>query len=240
MREHILVVDDDPKIRKLLRRCFEQDGYEVSEAANGRDVANIIEEKSVHLITLDLSLGEEDGLIIARDIQAKSDIPIIMVTGKGDTIDRVVGLELGADDYITKPFHIREVLARVRTVLRRSSKTTQEKPTNTANANSADCVNFNGWHFDMAKRELTTNDGTACPLTTGEFDLLKALVTHPNRALTRDQIMDLIKGHDWSPNDRTIDNQIARLRKKIEADPEKPNLVKTVRGVGYMFTPDFH
>ena len=234
MTDHILVVDDDPKIRKILKRCFEQEGYRVSEAASGSEARRIIESSSIQLITLDLTLGDEDGLIVARDIRSKSSVPIIMVTGKGDTIDRVVGLEIGADDYIAKPFHLREVLARVRTVMRRSGHQPQLSD---ANSNDQkDCITFDRWHFDLARRELVTKDGTVCDLTTGEFDLLKALVTNANRVLSRNQIMDLIKGHDWSPTDRTIDNQIARLRKKIEADPDRPTLVKTVRGVGYTFT----
>ncbi len=236
MAEHILVVDDDPKIRKLLRRCFEQESYQVTEAATGADARQIIDQIKINLVTLDLTLGDDDGLLVARDIRAKSSVPIIMVTGKGDTIDRVVGLELGADDYITKPFHLREVLARVRTVLRRSAD--QISTPAPENKKSNECIVFDRWNFDMAKRELTDPDGSACTLTTGEFDLLKALVTHANRVLTRNQIMDLVKGQDWSPTDRTIDNQIARLRKKIEADPEHPRLIKTVRGTGYSFTAD--
>ncbi len=236
MAEHILVVDDDPKIRKLLRRCFEQESYQVTEAATGADARQIIERDRINLVTLDLTLGDDDGLLVARDIRAKSSVPIIMVTGKGDTIDRVVGLEIGADDYITKPFHLREVLARVRTVLRRSAD--QVSTPAPENIKSNDCIVFDRWKFDMAKRELTDTDGSACALTTGEFDLLKALVTHANRVLTRNQIMDLVKGQNWSPTNRTIDNQIARLRKKIEADPEQPRLIKTVRGAGYSFTAD--
>ena len=159
-----------------------------------------------------------------------------MVTGKGDTIDRVVGLELGADDYITKPFHVREVLARVRAVLRRTgSGATRPAP---GAAGRDEQLTFEGWVLDGAKRELTSPAGESCELTTSEFDLLKAFATHPKRVLSRDQIMDLLRGHDWNPVDRSIDNLVVRLRRKIEADPERPRLIKTVRGAGYTFAAD--
>ncbi len=157
-----------------------------------------------------------------------------MVTGKGDTIDRVVGLELGADDYISKPFHIREVLARVRAVLRRS-----EAASNPAGGSPAAAIfGFEDWVLDLPRRELRTRAGEVCDLTTSEFELLKTLVEHAKRPLSRDQIMDLVRGHDWTPTDRSIDNLIVRLRRKIEGDPANPRLVKTVRGVGYCFTVD--
>ena len=232
---HILVVDDEPEVRLLLRRCFEREGYTVSEAQNGEDLFQVLELGPVTLITLDLGLGGEDGLELARRVRARRNLPIVMISGKGDTIDRVVGLELGADDYITKPFHLREVLARVRAVLRRyegmgASQASAEK--------THDFVRFENWVLDTARRELRTLAGEEQELTTAEFNLLDIFVKRPGRVLSRDNIMDLLKGAEWSPVDRTIDNLVARLRKKIEVDPDAPHLIKTVRGVGYIFTGD--
>jgi DNA-binding response OmpR family regulator len=230
---HILVVDDDPKIRLLLRRLFEGEGFRVTEAASGSDAEVAVEAEQLDLITLDLGLPDSDGFSVARAIRARSRVPIIMVTGKGEMIDRVVGLELGADDYITKPFHLREVLARVRAVLRR----TESVPPPPA-AKQDGVFTFDRWVVDVPKRELKLQSGSCVPLTTAEFSLLELLVRHPNRVLSRDQIMDLLKGHEWSPFDRSIDNLVAKLRKKIETDPDQPSLLKTVRGVGYTFTAD--
>lgn len=227
---HILVVDDDPKVRLLLRRCFEGEGYRVSEAAGGVEAERVVAGDPPDLVTLDISLPDIDGLAVARDIRSRSDVPIIMVTGKGETIDRVVGLELGADDYISKPFHLREVLARVRAVLRRSEARSEEA------GRGGDRYVFEGWQIDLQKRSLTTPAGRDCALTTAELNLLEVFVLHPNRVLSRDQIMDLMKGQSWNPLDRSIDNLVAKLRRKIEPDPDSPELVKTVRGLGYLFT----
>ena len=235
--QHIAIVDDDEKIRRLLRRCFEPEGYRVSEAANGAELDAILAAGQVDLITLDLGLAGDDGLSIARKIRSESDIPIIMVTGKGDPVDRIVGLEIGADDYIAKPFHVREVLARTRSVLRRS----RENAHSVKDAEASDecgMIRFAGWVLDIPKRELRSASGVPEDLTTGEFELLRILVANSNRVMSRDTIMDLLKGHDWTPYDRSIDNQIARLRKKIEVDSNHPRLIKTVRGVGYSFTAD--
>jgi DNA-binding response OmpR family regulator len=242
---HILIVDDDPKIRLLLRRCFESEGYRVSEAGSRGEVDQFVSAGGLDLITLDLTLPDSDGLTIARDIRAKSNVPIVMVTGKGDMIDRVVGLEIGADDYITKPFHIREVLARIRAVLRRAepiaasaANAARPGPPPQAQGPTGEVFAFDGWRIDVPKREVFRRSGDPCVLTTSEFDLLELFVRHPKRVLSRDQIMDLLRGHDWSPLDRSIDNLVARLRKKIEDDPDQPRLIKTVRGVGYSFTAD--
>jgi len=234
---HIVIVDDDEKIRRLLRRCFEPEGYRVSEAENGAELNDIMARDDVDLITLDLGLAGDDGLSIARTIRAGSDVPIIMVTGKGDPIDKIVGLEMGADDYISKPFHIREVLARTRSVLRRAatSGSTRDRP---GSSTRSEIYRFGNWELDIQKRELRTLAGELEALTTSDFDLLRVLIRNPNRVLSRDQIMDHLKGRDWNPNDRSIDNQVARLRKKIEADPDNPQLVKTIRGIGYSFTVD--
>jgi len=234
----ILVVDDDPKIRLLLRRCLESDEYAVAEAANSREIDAILARQKIDLITLDLQLTGENGLDIAKNLRAKSKIPIIMVTGKGDVIDRVLGLEMGADDYIAKPFHVREVLARVHSVLRRTV-TEEGKSTTTGqvngNYNKTSDLAFDGWKLSPARVELTDPDGKACDLTTAEFKLLMVFLDSPNRVLSRDQLMDRITGTDWNPTDRTIDNQVARLRKRIESDPAHPKLIKTVRGIGYIF-----
>ncbi|WP_332690391.1 response regulator [Devosia sp.] len=230
-QHHILVVDDDDQVRRMLRRCFEDEGYRVSEAADQPGVDAAL-ATGIDLITLDLNLGGTDGLAIARTVRQNWDLPIIMITGKGDMIDRIVGLEIGADDYIAKPFHLREVLARVRSVLRRAGPRTQP-----AAAPSTARVGFDGFVLDLDRRELSGPDGVDIRITSGEFDLLALFAQHPHRVLSRDQIMDLLKGHDWAPNDRSIDNQIARLRKLIEADIQQPRLLKTVRGAGYSFTP---
>jgi DNA-binding response OmpR family regulator len=234
-KTRILVVDDDPKIRTLLRRLFEGEGWDVAEAASRDEVRNQLAIGRVDLVTLDLVLGGEDGLAIARELRQESNLPLIIVSGKGDTIDRVVGLELGADDYIAKPFHVREVLARVRAVLRRSEEAAQASSLAIV---AREAFRFGGYTVDLSKRELHGAEGALIPLTTAEFALLEVFVRNVNRVLSRDRIMDLTKGHEWNPLDRTIDNHVARLRKKIELDPESPLLIKTVRGVGYCFTAD--
>lgn len=227
----ILIVDDEPKVRTLLRRCLEGEGFDVSEAKDGAEMSARLEQETICLITLDLNLGRENGLDLAREIRKDHNIPIIMLTGKGDAIDRVVGLEVGADDYLAKPFELRELVARVRAVLRRVQPLEQV-------ASSGQRYAFEGWLFDINRRSLTRGTGEAQELTTSEFNLLEAFVKRPHRVLSRDDIMDLLKGHDWSPLDRSIDNLVARLRKKMEKDPDRPALIKTVRGVGYTFTAD--
>lgn len=234
---HILVVDDDPKIRLLLRRCFEQEGYIVSEAEHSRDTKEILESETIHLITLDLNLGREDGLSIAREIRANSNVPIIMLTGKGDMVDRVVGLEIGADDYITKPFHVREVLARVRSVIRRSQIAKNNSDENQIGSNT-NRFSFSGWVVDFDQLELRNANNELQELTSGEVQLLEIFIKNANRVLSRDQLMDHLKGHEYNSYDRSIDNQIARLRKKIEEDPKKPKHIKTIRGAGYSFVSD--
>ncbi len=233
---HILVVDDEEPVRALLKDCFELDGFRVSEAADGRSLLDKLAKDPPHLITLDLKLGGDDGFELARQIRASCNVPIVMITGKGDTIDRVVGLELGADDYIAKPFHVREVLARVRAVLRRYELV----PASEASLPRVDeeRYQFDRWTLDIPRRELKDGTGAVQELTTSEFDLLALLVRRPSRVLSRDNIMDLLKGHEWSPLDRSIDSLVVRVRRKVEANPEKPSLIKTVRGVGYVFAGD--
>jgi len=234
---HILIVDDDAEIRALLRRAFERDGFAVNEARNGAEMRARIDDPQLGLVTLDLTLGGEDGLELAREIRSRRNVPIIMITGKGDTIDRVVGLELGADDYITKPFQLREVLARVRAVLRRYAAG-GETHAQDASAAQEERYEFEGRTLDVGRREVCEADGTPTELTTAEFNLLHIFVQRPKRVLSRDNIMDLLKGHEWSPLDRSIDALVGRLRKRIEADPNLPKLIKTVRGVGYVFAAD--
>jgi two-component system, OmpR family, response regulator len=232
--QHILVVDDDPAIRELLRDCLEPEGFRVSEAADSSAMRALLSAGHIDLVTLDLMLGGENGLNLARDIHSRHDVPIVMITGKGDTIDRVVGLELGADDYIAKPFHPREVVARIRAVLRRKAPAALPA----SQAPKAERLTFEDWTIDVGRREVTANDARSLSLTTAEFNLLEILARRPQRVHSRDAIMDLLKGHDWTPFDRSIDALVSRLRRKIEVDPDHPRLLKTVRGVGYIFACD--
>jgi DNA-binding response OmpR family regulator len=229
---HILVVDDEDGVRELLRDCLELEGFEVSEAADSAGMTQRLAAGAVDLITLDLMLGGENGLQLAKQVRARHDVPIVMISGKGDTIDRVVGLELGADDYITKPFHPREVVARIRAVLRRKAPPAAQ--VSSSSPPMGERFAFEGWVLAIGSRSLRAPTGEMVELTTAEFNLLEALVRRPQRVLSRDVIMDALKGHDWSPFDRSIDALVSRLRRKIEADDASPKLVKTVRGVGYM------
>jgi two-component system, OmpR family, response regulator len=232
----ILVVDDDPQVRTLLRNMLEIEGYAVSEAASGQQMRSLLETQPIRLVTLDLNLAGEDGLTLAREMRAKHDIPIIMITAKVGDIDRIIGLELGADDYITKPFNVREVLARVRAVLRRYEPLSRAQPPTGPSGHEK--FAFSGWVFDITARELKTAGGQKTELTTAEFNLLELFVRRPARVLSRDAIMDIMKGQEWVPLDRSIDTLVGRLRKKIEPDPEHPSLIKTVRGVGYVLVAD--
>lgn len=240
----ILVVDDEIPVRKLLRRCFEMEAFEVIEADCGTAMMAALNGGGIDLITLDLKLGGEDGLQLAREVRSRFTTPIIMVSGKGELIDRVVGLELGADDYIAKPFELREVLARVRSVLRRAtlasnsnSEALSQDRQEVRITGGACRYLFSDCSLCMRTRELTAKDGSCCDLTTGEFDLLVIFLRCAHQALNRDQIMDALKGNDWNPSDRTIDNHVARLRKKLE-NAGAPRAIKTIRGIGYQFTAD--
>jgi two-component system OmpR family response regulator len=231
---HLLVVDDDARIRQMLNRYFEQEGYRVSVAADG-PAMRVHFDASVDVILLDVVMPGEDGLTLAREIRSRSDVGIIMLTGRDEVLDRVVGLEVGADDYIAKPFHLREVMARVRSVLRRRT-IHPEPPVSPAPGELDEVISFDGWRLDASRRQLLSPKGQDVILTTGEFDLLAALVKHPGRVFGREALMNLTRGRSLEAFDRTIDAQIARLRKKIETDPRNPSLVKSVRGVGYVFT----
>jgi two-component system, OmpR family, response regulator len=227
---HIAVVDDDEAIRRLLRNVFEQEGYAVSDVRNRAELVRCLEAHDVSLITLDLTLGGEDGLAIAREIRTLKDVPIIMVTAKASDVDRIVGLEIGADDYIVKPFNVREVLARVRAVLRR----TESPPRGHGQERQAG-FRFDGWRLDISARHLTAPDGAAHDLTAAEFRLLEAFIKRPQRVLSRALLLDIVSGQDADPLERAVDTLVGRLRKKIEHDTAAPKIIKTVRGAGYVF-----
>ena len=232
----IIVVDDDAQVRTLLRNLLETEGYVVSEAANGGEMRSLLETQSASLITLDLKLAGEDGLALAQEVRTQRHIPIIMVTAKADDIDKILGLELGADDYITKPFNVREVLARVRAVLRRYAPASSEQ--RPSRSSEHEKYAFADWILDITARELKAADGQKTELTSAEFNLLELFVKRPTRVLSRDAIMDAMKGQEWMPLDRSIDTLVGRLRRKVEPDPEHPTIIKTVRGVGYVLAAD--
>ena len=229
---HIVVVDDEPGIRSALVRYLSGEGFKVTPCADGTALRHALDGDTVDLILMDLMMPGEDGLALARFVRTRSAVPIIMLTGKGDVIDRIVGLEAGADDYIAKPFHLREVLARIRTVLRRGSAAADATPDA---ATTGTIFRFDDWRLDLSKREVSDNDGVLLPLTTGEFDLLAVFVQHSNRVLTRDQLMTMLKGREWSAFDRAIDTQVRRLRGRLGDSARASTLIKTVRGAGYLF-----
>jgi DNA-binding response OmpR family regulator len=235
----VLVVDDEARIRTMLRRYLTDEGFTVSEADGGAGARAVFERETFDVVLLDLMMPGEDGLSLARFMRLRAPTPIIMLTGKGDVIDRVAGLEAGADDYVTKPFHLREVLARIRTVLRRGNPKDATTPATVASAvptpKRDGVLVFQQWRLNPLTRELHNPKGELVSLTTGEFELLTVFARHPNRALNRDQLMELSKGREWAAFDRAIDTQVGRLRKKIETDPNNPVLIKTIRGAGYIF-----
>ena len=235
---HIVIVDDDQRIREMLAEYLGDEGFEVSLAENGEQLRATMAAAEIDLVLLDQVIPGEDGLTLLRHLRRHSSVPVIMITGKGEMLDRIVGLEVGADDYIAKPFHLREVLARIRAVLRRSVPASSPDAEIAGSDTEAGPLAFAGWTLDPRRRELRNARGEEVELTTGEFNLLLVFVRAPNRPLNRDQLMDKLRGRDWSPFDRSIDTQVGRLRKKIEADPKNPALIKTVRGVGYVFTPE--
>jgi two-component system OmpR family response regulator len=228
--DKILVVDDDARIRDLLRRYLTQEGFEVILAEDGKALNRLMLRETADLIVLDLMMPGEDGLSICRRLRAANDrTPIIMLTAKGEDVDRIVGLEVGADDYLGKPFNPRELLARIRAVLRRASgegSGPKEPP--------AKAIRFAGWVLEPGRRRLLNPDGVEVPLTGGEYELLQVLVERPNRVLTRDMLMDLLRGRQAGPFDRAIDVAVSRLRRKLEDDGRNPSLIKTVRGGGYV------
>jgi len=230
LQPHLLIVDDDPEICALILRYFGGHGFHVSAASDGVAMRMTIAERAVDVVLLDLGLSGEDGLELMRYLRAHWTGAIVIVTGRGEPVDKVVGLELGADDYITKPFDLRELLARVRSVLRRISPA---QPRGSA----ANAVEFAGFRFDAQMRSLQGQDGDHIQLTTGEYELLVAFLSAPGRVLSRDQLVSELHGHEAGPFDRSIDVQVGRLRRKIERDAANPELIKSVRGAGYVFTP---
>jgi two-component system OmpR family response regulator len=231
---HILVVDDDREICSLVSQFLTRHGLRVSTARDGAEMMRILEAARIDLIVLDLMLPGEDGLSLCRKLRAQGTLPIIMLTAMGEEIDRILGLEMGADDYLAKPFNPRELLARVRAVLRRVGAL----PTPAPEIPSAGRVlEFAGWRLDLARRELKNPADELVTLSSGEFDLMQAFVERPQRVLTRDQLLDLARGRAAVLYDRSIDIQVMRLRRKIEANPKDPQFIKTVRSGGYMFTP---
>jgi len=232
--DRILIVDDDQRIRDLLRRYLTQEGFEVFQAEDGKALNRILLRDSVDLIVLDLMLPGEDGLAICRRLRAGNDrTPIIMLTAKVEDVDRIVGLEVGADDYLGKPFNPRELLARINAVLRR--RPVSEPPGAPSSENEV--VQFGPYRFDLGTRSLT-KAGEELALTTGEFAMLKALVRHPRQPLSREKLAQMARGREFEPFDRSLDVQISRLRKMLESDASAPRYIQTVWGVGYVFVPD--
>lgn len=235
----ILVVDDEPEVRSVLRRGLESEHYEVVEAGNAAKLFRVFAQDSrIDLVTLDLTLGQDDGMPLAAQLRAIRNVPIVMITARVDPLDRVSGLEQGADDYVVKPFHIREVLLRIRAVLRRYELEQPEDSTARGEGARHARFSFAAGILDQRHRLLNGHDGAAIALTDAEYDVLALLLEHPGRVLSRDDIMLRLKGRKWTPLDRTIDGVIARLRKKIEPDIAAPVLIRTVWGVGYAFSGD--
>lgn len=229
---HILVVDDDLQVRQLVGRFFRDNGYRVTGARDGREMREALASAKIDLLVLDLMLPGASGLDLCRELRASSSVPIIMLTARGEDTDRIVGLELGADDYLAKPFNPRELLARVRAVLRRAAA----KP-DPDRAIGGRLISFAGYTLDTQRREVTSPEGAAIDLSGGEYDLLLAFLEHPNRVLSRDQLLELARNRSPDPFDRSIDVQVSRLRRKLEANDKTPALIKTVRGAGYIFVP---
>ena len=232
---HVLVVDDEPGIRSILRLGLEAEGYIVSEACNKAQILSRLETQPVDLITLDLNLGTERGLELAREVRSRRNVPIVMITGKGEPSDRLIGLEYGADDYVAKPFKMREVILRIRNVLRRYELEARIDEFEGERQSEGERYAFETGILDVGRRELRSPDGKHIDLTDAELDLLTIFLRHSTRVLSRDEIMELLKGRSWSPMNRTIDGHVARLRRKIEPEAEGPRLIKSVRGVGYVF-----
>lgn len=228
--DHILIVDDDAEIRGLLREYLQKQGYRVTAVADGRGLRAAVDTSRPDLIILDLMLPGEDGLMLCRELRARSEVPIIMLTARGDETDRIVGLELGADDYVAKPFSPRELLARIKSVLRRA----RSLPNNLRSGETG-WFRFAGWTLDATTRNLTSPEGVVVALSGTDFRLLKIFLDHANRVLTRDQLIDLMLSRDAGPYDRAIDVQVSRLRQRLGEDAREPAIIKTVRGQGYVF-----
>jgi two-component system OmpR family response regulator len=225
--DHVLVVDDDAEIRSLTAEYLARNGLRVTTAGDGREMRQALDTSRVDLIVLDLMLPGEDGLQLCRDLRARSNLPVVMLTARGDELDRILGIEMGADDYLAKPFNPRELLARIKSVLRRARALPEP-------AAEARRLRFAGWTLDLVTRDLGSPDGTLVPLSGTEFRLLKAFVEHPNHVLDRNQLMDLTLGREAAPFDRSIDVQLSRLRQRLRDDAREPRIIKTVRNQGYV------
>jgi two-component system OmpR family response regulator len=225
--DHVLVVDDDAEIRSLTAEYLARNGLRVTTAGDGREMRQVLDTSRVDLIVLDLMLPGEDGLQLCRDLRARSNLPVIMLTARGEELDRILGIEMGADDYLAKPFNPRELLARIKSVLRRARALPEP-------AAEARRLRFAGWTLDLVTRSLGSPDGAVVPLSGTEFRLLKAFVEHPNHVLDRNQLMDLTLGREAAPFDRSIDVQLSRLRQRLHDDAREPRIIKTVRNQGYV------
>jgi two-component system, OmpR family, response regulator len=225
----ILVVDDDREICSLLAEYLEKNGYRTSTAGDGKGMWKALDEHRIDLIVLDLNLPGEDGLTLCRNLRARSSIPVIMLTARGEPVDRILGLEMGADDYVPKPFEPRELFARIRSVLRRTQAAPASSP-----APEAQMVHFAGWTMDTTARHLINPQGVVVALSGAEYRLLKIFLDHANRVLSRDQLLNMTAGRDADPFDRSIDLQISRLRQKLGEDARSPQIIKTVRNEGYV------
>ena len=232
--QHVLVVDDDREIRELVSKVLERDGFRVSRAEDGRSMRKILSDASIDLIVLDIMLPGQDGMAICRDLRGSRDAtPILMLTAKGDDVDKILGLEMGADDYLSKPFNSRELIARIKAILRRSGRLDLEE-----RSLETRFLCFEGWRLDTGKRELLDPENVVVVLSSGEFDLLHAFLKRPQRTLNRDQLLDLTRGRASIVFDRSVDIQISRIRRKLGDDPKDPKFIKTVWGGGYLFAPD--
>ena len=230
---HILVVDDHSEIRDLLKRFLEQHGMRVSCARDGKEMKRLLDEREFDLLVLDLMMPGEDGLTLCRELRVKSRLPIIMLTAMGEETDRIIGLEMGADDYLAKPFNPRELLARIKAVMRRTQAEIQPVPETLTRD-----LRFDRWLLDINRRELVDEEGVGMSLSTAEFDLLKVFLERPQRVLSRDQLLDLARGREAVAFDRAIDTLVSRLRRKLERDPKNPEPIKTIWGGGYPFAAD--
>ncbi|OOH99745.1 two-component system response regulator TorR [Vibrio sp. OULL4] len=237
MSYHVLVVEDDVVTRSKLAGYFQNEGYKVSEAESGAEMREVLQGGDVDLIMLDINLPGEDGLMLTRELRSQSDIGIILVTGRTDSIDKIVGLEMGADDYVTKPFELRELLVRVKNLLWRISAARSGASKTASETNDEHIVRFGEWTFDIQRRALSRN-GEPVKLTKAEYELLVALLSYPNQVLSRERILNMISHRVDAPNDRTIDVLIRRMRAKMEFDPKNPQIFVTVHGEGYMFAGD--
>ena len=226
MSQRILIVDDDAELRGLLQKYLGEQGFEVAACPDGEAMRQALASAAFDLVILDLMLPGEDGLSLCRQLRASSRIPILMLTARGDELDRIIGLEMGADDYLPKPFHPRELLARIRSILRRVQEL--------AGATPARSFRFTGWTLDMGLRHLVGQDGVAVSLSTGEFRLLQALVENANRVMSRDRLMDVLSGREAGPFDRSVDVMISRLRRRLGDDGREREIIKTVRNEGYV------